>query len=638
MIGSRPARAVARIAFKVRDRHRRPVSFGLYGLVIAAAYAAAFFIRFELTWPRDHTVVYLATLPELLLIRLTLARLFRLSTSRWRFTGTQDLVRLVLAMSAGTVIFFVVTWYLRIPMAVSRSVIALEWVLSSYGIGGMWLTYRLLFQGFRRRSTGDGHADRRVLLIGAGEAAALLLGEMTRFPTGYRPVGMVDDNPLRWGLTIHGVEVIGSVDDLQPIAEVERVDELIIAIPSAGPEELSRIVERCEQTELPFRILPGIPEVLAGKADLNQLRPVQIDDLLGRQPVTLELPELAGELAGKCVLVTGAAGSIGSELSHQIALHGPRRLVLLDQAESPLVELDLRLREKFPHQTIVSVVGDVTHARGIADVFAAHGPAWVFHAAAYKHVPMMQHNATEAVRNNVLGTWILARTAAQWGSHKFILVSTDKAVRPVNVMGATKRLAELIVLEAQERFPMTSFGAVRFGNVLGSNGSVIPLFQSQLEAGKPLTVTHPDISRYFMTIPEAVQLMLQASLLPGLRGNVAMLDMGEPVKIVDLAKRILRLSGSPARVGEDIVFIGLRPGEKLHEELVGPDENTVATANPQVRLVLSPDVGRLRVLGGLAAWERAHVEGRDGTNALLGLLHRGASGTGERVASAHLSV
>ena len=596
MLESRLVQRILKILFRLRDRHRRLVSFCLYGAVTTVAFALAFFLRFELSWPAQYTGAFLSTLPLLLAIRLALGRALKLATSRWRFVGTQDMVRLLAATTLGSVLFLVLTWGLGIPARVPRSIVALEWVLTTYGIGGMWLGYRVIFQQLRRISYRNGDRDRRVLLVGAGEAAAMLVGEMTRFPVGYTPAGMVDDDPMKWGLLIHGVEVMGSVADLKPIADAAGADELIIAVPSATPGELSRIVERCETTELPFRLLPGIPEVLRGNAHLYQLRPVRIEDLLGRAPVELELPELARAVRGKTVLVTGAAGSIGSELSFQLALHQPERLVLLDQAETPLVELDRDLQERFPDQEFLPVVADITHAPHVESLLEEHRPHRVFHAAAYKHVPMMETNAGEAVRNNVLGTWIVARAAGQAGCGSFVLISSDKAVAPVNVMGATKRLAELVVMEAQEEYPETGYSAVRFGNVLGSSGSVIPLFQRQLEAGKPLTVTHPEITRYFMTIPEAVQLVLQASLLPDMRGQIAMLDMGEPVKIVDLARRILRLSGSPGKVGRDIVFTGLRPGEKLHEELVAPDEKTRATRIPKVQIVLSPRTLRREAL------------------------------------------
>lgn len=586
-------------------RRRTAVALFLYGLVTAGGFFLAFLLRFELSWPEAYTRTFWLTLPLLLALRLSLLTALRLGTSRWRFISTHDVVRLVAATSVGSLLFYVLSWELGFPASVPRSVIFMEWAFTGYGIAGMWLTYRVAFQQVRWVERKNGGVEKRVLVVGAGEAGTVLVREMTRFPTGYRPLGFVDDDPLKWGTTVDGIEVVGSIDDLASIVEEARPDELIIAIPSTKPKELSRIVEACEETEIPFKLLPGIPQVLAGDAHLHQLRPVRIEDLLGRAPIKLELPELADELWGKCVLVTGAAGSIGSELSKQIALHNPRKLVLLDQAETPLVELDLGLRERFPHLDLHAVVRDITDPEGVESLFREHRPDQVFHAAAYKHVPMMEVNPTEAVRNNVWGTWRIASAAGEHGVAKFVLVSSDKAVRPVNVMGATKRLAELTVLECQEAHPGTGFAAVRFGNVLGSSGSVIPLFRKQLEEGKPLTVTHPEVSRYFMTIPEAVQLILQASLLPNLAGHVAMLEMGEPVRLVDLARKLLRLSGSPGRVGKEIVFTGLRPGEKLHEELTAPEEQTVATEVEKVRLVLPGPSEPKGLLATFRRWEEA---------------------------------
>jgi FlaA1/EpsC-like NDP-sugar epimerase len=354
----------------------------------------------------------------------------------------------------------------------------------------------------------------------------------------------VDDDPGMWGSQVQRLEVIGSTRDLPRIAEECEAQEIVIAVPSAQPQRLRKIVERCEETGLPFKVLPGMAELLEGQATVTQLREVRIEDLLGRPPVTLELPELAEDLAGEPVLITGAAGSIGSELARQVALHHPGKLILLDQAETELYYLELELRERHPELELYPVIGDIVDAEAIESLFERFAPSRVYHAAAYKHVPMMEANAREAVRNNVVGTWRVADAAGRHGAARFVLVSTDKAVRPANVMGATKRVAEMIVTELQDEHDETTYSAVRFGNVLGSNGSVIPIFRRQLEAGKPLTVTHPDATRYFMTIPEAVQLILQASLLPAIRGQIAMLEMGEPVRIADLAKNLLKLSGA----------------------------------------------------------------------------------------------
>jgi len=351
------------------------------------------------------------------------------------------------------------------------------------------------------------------------------------------------------------------------------------------PYQLRAIVEACEVTDLPLKILPSIRAMLTGEAVLQQVRNLQVEDLLGRDPVKLELPQLAEDLAGRSVLVTGAAGSIGSELVRQIAANSPGVLVLFDQAETPLYFLELELRKAFPSLRIEAVVGSVTSLESLDAVLRRFRPGRVFHAAAYKHVPMMEGNPWEAVHTNVLGTYFVARAAAESGAEAFLLISTDKAVRPSSVMGASKRLAERALLSLEASHPQVAFRAVRFGNVLGSNGSVIPLFRRQLEGGEPLTVTHEEVTRYFMTIPEAVQLVLQASVLPESRGRIAMLDMGEPMRILDLARKILRLSGQPYRPGQNVVITGLRPGEKLHEELAAPEEERHPTSAERVSVL-----------------------------------------------------
>ena len=329
----------------------------------------------------------------------------------------------------------------------------------------------------------------------------------------------------------------------------------------------------------------GEDAVIEGDAHVHHLREVRLEDLLGRDPIKLELPELSSDLEGETVLITGAAGSIGYELARQVALHTPGKLILVDQAETPLYYIDLELGRKHPDLDVEACLIDVTDCTRLDQVFALHEPSRVFHAAAYKHVPMMEVHPRAAVHNNVLGTWLVAKAAGEHGAERFILVSSDKAVRPANVMGATKRIAELVTLYLQDSYPKTAFGAVRFGNVLGSDGSVIPLFKRQLEAGEPLTVTHEDVSRFFMTIPEAVQLILQSSLLPRIKGGITMLEMGEPVPIMELAKNLLRLSGKGTRVGRDIVIVGLRPGEKLQEELTAPHEKAIQTGIEKVNLL-----------------------------------------------------
>ncbi len=589
---------------------RRVVSFSLYGGIVVIAYFLAYLLRFDLRFPAEYDRVFWESLPLLLGVRVISSIIFGLSTGRWRFISTRDVQQLVVNTLAGSGIFLLLTLVI-IPFtpAVPRSVVLIEWVLTTYLTAGLWIGYRRAYETLRHHRAGFNGSARRVLIVGAGESGNLLAHEMIRMPTGMRPVGFVDDDPTRQGLRLHGLPVFGTVAQLAEIAETEDIAELIIAVPSAAPAELRRIVEHCEQTGKPFKVLPGIAEVLAGNVQLGQVRDVRIEDLLGREPIHLTLPELASDLAGSSVLITGAAGSIGSELARQVALHGPATLVLFDQAETDLFYLDLELRERHSGIKIVPVVGDVVEAAAVERVFREYRPDRIFHAAAYKHVPMMECNQREAVRNNVIGTWRVADAAGRHGAEKFVLVSTDKAVRPVSVMGATKRVAELAVLEIQQEYPQTTFAAVRFGNVLGSAGSVIPIFKRQLAAGKPLTVTHPDATRYFMTIPEAVQLILQASMLPEVKGSIAMLEMGDPVRITDLARNLLELAGVRRATGNHIVYTGLRPGERLHEELTAPDEETRPTAHSKVRIVRSRNGSGRTLVPELSAWERLLSDG-----------------------------
>jgi FlaA1/EpsC-like NDP-sugar epimerase len=590
---------------------RRVVALLIYGGITVLAYLAAYLLRFNFEIPADYGDMALRSVPVLIAVRLLCARAFRLSAGRWRFVSTRDVLRLVIAVGCGTIVF---AGLMELPVwtpSVPLSVLVLEPMLTMLLTAGTWVAYRSTFEQLKLRRVHGVRGARRVLVVGAGDAGFTLAHEMLRAPTGMLPIGFVDDNPLKWGTRMDGLDVIGATVDLPDIARAERADEIVIAIPSATVTQLREVVLRCESTGLPFKVLPGIREVLSGGANLRQLREVRIEDLLGREPVQLELPELAEDLGGRSVLITGAAGSIGSELARQAALHSPGTLVLFDQAETNLYYLELELRERFPLLNVVPVVGNIVDANAVERVFRDYAPERVFHAAAYKHVPMMETNPREAIRNNVIGTWRVAEAAGRHGTGRFVLVSTDKAVRPSSVMGATKRTAELLVLELQAAFPCTTYGAVRFGNVLGSDGSVIPIFRRQIEAGKPLTVTHPDATRYFMTIPEAVQLVLQASVLSELRGHIAMLDMGDPVRIVDLAFNLLRLSGAHRSEGGGLVFTGLRPGEKLHEELSAPEERTAGTSVSKVRLIQTPSRPEFCVLERVADWQWALELGED---------------------------
>jgi FlaA1/EpsC-like NDP-sugar epimerase len=604
-------------------RWKRPLVLLGYAAIGVASYLGGFLLRFEFGAFGQWFEGFLLTVPAVAAVRLVFARVFRLSTGRWRFISTNDVLRLLVATSAGTIVFLGLRWLLLGVVTIPLSVLLIEWVLTTQLTGALWVAYRTGFERLRH-ARWDENGDRRrtrVIIVGAGEAGNVLAREIRRFPTGYELVGILDDDPTKRGERIQGCEVLGTSEDLPSIAERTLAQEIILAIPSAEPRELRRLVALCEQVQLPFKVLPGIREVLDGDVGLGQLREVRIEDLLGREPVELELPELARDLEGRCVLITGAAGSIGSELARQVALHQPCRLVILDQAETPLFFLEMELRRQHPGLQLTPVIADVVDAHAIRAVFTAHQPDRVFHAAAYKHVTMMESNPEQAIRNNVIGTRTVAGEAGAHRCGKFVLVSTDKAVEPTSIMGATKRLAELVVLSLEDVYPHTAYGAVRFGNVLGSAGSVIPIFQKQIEKNLPLTITHPDVTRYFMTIPEAVQLILQASLLEDLRGHIAMLEMGEPVKILDLARNMLRLAGRPSENESAFVFIGLRPGEKLHEELSAPTEESTLTALPKVRIIRTGNERNFPVLTVAERWAAffAEANGEAATEELRGL-------------------
>ncbi|HET7462304.1 MAG TPA: nucleoside-diphosphate sugar epimerase/dehydratase [Longimicrobium sp.] len=604
----------------------------LHAFLIPVGYYAAFALRFDFQLPPDHARLYWATLPYVLTIRLASFGLFGLFRGWWRNVGMSDLVALVKAVLLSTGLALAALFMSGNLSGMPRSVLALDAVTALFLFGGL----RFAVRAFReeRFTPWRSAPGKRTLIIGAGAASERLLRELQRDgAAGMSPVGLVDDDPDKAGMHIHGVPVVGTTAGLAEAAMRLSPQLLVIAIPSATRDQMRRLVDACLGTGIEFKIVPSIRELLDGRAQLGQLRKVQIEDLLGRETVELGLDGPRAELQGRTVLVTGGAGSIGSELARQIAGCGPSRLVVLDQAESPLYFVHLDLAHAHPGLRIEAVVADVTDQGRMERVFAGCRPDFVFHAAAYKHVPLMEHNVVEAVRNNVLGTLCVAEMAARFGARKFVLISTDKAVHPSSVMGATKRVAEQVVLGwpalAQSR---TDFRAVRFGNVLGSEGSVIPLFRRQLAAGQPLTVTHPEVTRYFMTIPEAVQLVLQAAALPEAERRIAMLDMGEPVRIVELAENLVRLSGLEPYKDVPIVFTGLRPGEKLHEELMSDREETVSTAVPKIHVVRTFEPDRHTLTAGLDRLGAAAAVGDpgDSLNALCELVPECVSPLRER--------
>ena len=555
----------------------------LHLLLIVIGYRLAYELRFDFVTPRDEAEIFWISLPLLVLIRLTAYAQAGVFRAYWLHFGVQDLLTLAKAVTVSSICFVVALYLAHLLPGVSRSVLLVDWASAIFFAGGIPFIARSIREGPVPFVTPLG---RRALVIGAGERVEQLLREARRAEVhALNVVALVGVDSAREGRTIRGVRVLGTVDDLPKLSQRLRAEFAIIALDPDESSEMRRVVDQCIAAGLEFKTLPSLHELLDGTAEVNQLRNVRIEDLLGRPPVNLDLSPVKADLQDRVILLTGAAGSIGSELARQIAPFGPARLVLLDQAESDLYFVHLELKEAHPNLDLVPVICDITSQGRLSQVYAQHRPDYVIHAAAYKHVPLMETNVLEAVRNNVLGTLLVATTAVRYGATKVLLVSTDKAIKPSSVMGATKRVAERIIFGLPNLHRAgTDFRAVRFGNVLASKGSVIPLFERQLAAGGPITVTHPQVQRYFMTIPEAAQLVLQAGSLPETAGAIAMLEMGEPVRILDLAEKLIRFSGRVPGKDVQIVFTGLRPGEKLTEEQISTLEATVPTSSEKIRI------------------------------------------------------
>ncbi len=576
---------------------RRALLFAVHVGLIPLAYLAAFGLRFDFRIPAVEWPHFTRTLPYLIAIRALVFWGFGLYRGYWRHVGLRDLRDLAVAVSVSAALFVVTLYAVGGLRGMPRSVFALDWVLMIFLSGGVRFAARSLREGFGVSRP----AGARTFIIGAGEAAEQLLRQALHDSrTTMTVVGLIDDNPDTHGRTLHGVPVLGGTDRLAPLVQRYDVRLLVIAIRTATAEQTRRIVERCRETGVEFKIIPSLDDLLARRATIAEVRDVQIEDLLGRDPVELDLAQVKRDLAGKSILVTGGAGSIGSELARQIASYGPQRLVLLERAESPLYFTHLEVAGRYPGVEVVPFIGSITNPERLEQVFELYRPDYVFHTAAYKHVPMLEANAVEAVWNNVFGTLRVAECAALHGVEKFVLISTDKAVSPSSMLGATKRIGERIVLELPSLIEsQTDFRAVRFGNVLGSDGSVVPVFKRQISVGGPVRVTHPDVRRYFMTIPEAVQLVLKAAALPEAARRIAILEMGRPVRIVDLAEQLIRLSGLVPYRDIQIVFTGLRPGEKLDEQLVGNDEGSVPTSVDKIRVIERAEVDPVGLERGL---------------------------------------
>jgi len=550
--------------------------------ILAAFFAwlAAYWLRFNLDVPPEYMSAALSTLAWVVPLQALVFWGFGLYRGIWRFASLPDLKRIGLAVGLAALLIPLVLILFRVSAVVPRSVLILDPLLLVILMGGSRLAYRAWKE---HRFTSVLHPDSKpVLVAGAGSAADFLLRELARNPAGFHVVGLLDDSRDKQGRLVQGIPVLGPLAEVAACAKKMEVDDIVLALPSAAHAVRKRITQACGEAGLNVLTIPSLEDLVAGRVSVSSLRRIELDDLLGRDTVQLDDSGLHQLLTGQVVMVTGAGGSIGSELCRQIARFEPAKLVLFEQSELALYAMEQEFPQRFPNLAIVPVIGDVKNAAWVNQVMAEHRPAVVFHAAAYKHVPLMENsNAWEAVRNNVLGTQVVAAAAQAHGVGKFVMISTDKAVNPTNVMGATKRLAEM-ACQAMQKPEGTRFVSVRFGNVLGSSGSVIPKFQKQIEAGGPVTVTHPEITRYFMSIPEAAQLVLQAGLM-GEGGEIFVLDMGEPVKIAELARLMIRLSGADEERIR-IEYTGLRPGEKLYEELLADDESTLPTPHPKLRV------------------------------------------------------
>jgi FlaA1/EpsC-like NDP-sugar epimerase len=550
---------------------------------VVVAWLAAYQLRFNGAVPPEFNRGALHGLLWVLPVYAVAFRMLGLYRGMWVFASLPDLVRIVKAIGLGALCAMIGAVMIQPLPIVPRSVLGVSPLLLFLMMGGARALYRTakeftLYGGLIAQG-------RPVLVLGAGRAGANLARELSR-SSQWRLVGLLDDDPGKRGRELLGYKVLGPIGELRQWAEQLHVEHVIIAMPSASPEAQRRVATLCVRAGVHAMVLPALTTLTQNQSPLDRMRQVDLEDLLGREPVRIDAQHVGALLAGRVVMVTGAGGSIGSELCRQIMRFAPAQLVACDQSEFAMYRLVEEMREKHSDMSMVPVVGDVKDALMLDDVMRRYTPHIVFHAAAYKHVPLMEEtNAWQAVRNNVLGTYRVARAAQKHGVRRFVLISTDKAVNPTNVMGASKRLAEMVCLALQGNDAPTQFEMVRFGNVLGSAGSVIPKFEEQIARGGPVTVTHPEITRFFMTIPEAVQLVLQASSM-GHGGEIFLLEMGQPVKIVDLARDLIRLYGF-AEDQVKIVFTGLRPGEKLYEELLADDETTHRTEHPKLRIALA---------------------------------------------------
>ncbi len=566
---------------KLLDKGRIFLIVALQVGIVVLSLWAAFSVRFDFNIPPGQLDRFYHFIPALLLIKLGVFWWMRLFQGWWRYVSMADLLVIVKANIFASLLFLLYSFMTYRGANMPRTVLVLDWVFCFLLMGGVRFVTRAFRENYFPMTSRSRMARSRILVVGAGDAGQSIAREIRMNPSlNLELVGFVDDDPNKHKLKFQGFPVLGKLKRIARICQENGVDEIVIAIPSASGKQIRTIVEKCQQIGVKFKTLPGVGELIDGSVSIQSVRDVSFEDLLGREPARLDIEQIQAYLKGKRVLVTGAGGSIGSEICRQVARFQPSKIILFENGETALFTIEQDLSQKFPDIPIIPIVGDIRFKARVDAIFDEFMPEVVFHAAAYKHVPMMEFNPAEAANNNVRGTKILVDAAHTFGVKNFVMISTDKAVNPTNVMGATKRAAELYV-QALSRRSRTQFVTVRFGNVLGSNGSVIPIFKEQIAQGGPVKVTDPEVTRFFMTIPEASQLVLQAGSM-GTGGDIFLLDMGESVKIVHLAEELIRLSGYQPYEDIDIVFTGLRPGEKLYEELLLKGEGVVPTKHEKI--------------------------------------------------------
>ena len=559
--------------------------------VVSAFYVSIILRHGEFTPPLISSNSFLKSLIVLVIVQYSLLYLLKIQQGLWSFTGLVDLLKIIKITSISVLTSVFTLFLLNRVTDIPRTLFVLDWLLLVFFLSAGRIFVRYYFEESQRfREHPKTSLSENIIIIGAGQGGERLIRDIQHTPKlHYKIIGIIEDDPLKQHKRIHGIPVIGTVENLPEIIVNNSVKKVFVAIPSATSAEMSRIVEKINHLSVKIKTLPKMSDLLYGKIDFSQLRNINAEDLLGREEFVCEETELYRELGTKRILITGAGGSIGSEICRRLSLIEPELLIFYEITEYNLYALEAEISSKFPNIKFISILGDVRDREKLATVMEKYKPNFIFHAAAYKHVPIVEKNPSEGIKTNVLGTKIVAETSLMFEVERFVLISTDKAVNPTNIMGASKRTAEKVVQQISQKSQSTKFIIVRFGNVLGSSGSVIPLFKKQIAEGGPVTVTHPDITRFFMSITEAAQLVLQASLL-GLGGEIFVLEMGKPVKILDLAQNLIYLAGLTPHEDIKIEFTGLRPGEKLFEELLADKEVTLPTRHPKIRIAKARQV------------------------------------------------